>query len=66
MEDHIQLPQHTFWRLPEGARGEGILARADSSASHGFVEALREMEIRGLVYRRVISLAAGALLENRG
>lgn len=47
VEDHVRVLEEAFLQLPEEAQGMEILARADSSAAtHGFVEALREMEIR--------------------
>ena len=47
VEDHVKVLEESFLQLPEEARGMEILARADSSAAtHGFVEALREREIR--------------------
>src|SRR5262249_23097529 len=45
--DHIAVLEQALAQLPEPAWGMEILARADSSgATHDFVNALRELEIR--------------------
>ena len=44
--DHEQVLADAFLQLPASAQGHEILARADSSgASHGFIDALRELDI---------------------
>lgn len=45
--DHEDVLAAAFLQLPATAQGQEILARADSSgASHGFIDALRELDIR--------------------
>ena len=61
--DHEQVLAAAFLQLPASAQGKEILARTDSSgASHGFIDALRELEIRFSVGFDLTSSVRGAVL----
>lgn len=63
VDDHIEVLEQAVKQLPEEAWGMEILARADSSgATHGFVEALRELEIRFSVGFDLTAPVRGAVL----
>ncbi len=47
VDDHVEVLEQAIKQLPDEAWGMEILARADSSgATHDFLDALRELEIR--------------------